>query len=422
MERLSLTIEEERALLPLYRTRPRYFLFTGVLAALVLWALYVWVSQQLRFGLTVTGMNTPAYWGIYIVNFVFFVGLSAGGIVVASLAHALGVERYRPIGRIAELVAISCIILATMFITIDVGRPDRLYRLFLHGRWQSPLIWDVSIITVYLVLAVAMGYFATRIDIVKCMKAMPGRAQLYKLLAFGYTDVSQKAVQRDRKILKTLAFIAIPSAVMLHSITAWLLGLIKATPGWHTALLAPLFIGSALVSGLALVIVAVALCRYFFQLDVKAEVITSLGKLLTFAIPVLGYLLFAELLTVMYAGEPAPKAFFMEMIKGRYAPVFWFDLVAGLIIPFIILVLPRLARSVPAVTIAAGLVVVGVLAERINLVIPPLMTRSQLPYLQGFYTPTWQELSMVVGGYAVGILAFAILAKVVPLVEVESNT
>src|SRR3970282_837930 len=97
------------------------------------------LSQQLAIGLGITGMNSPAYWGLYIVNFVFFVGLSAGGIIIASLVHILGLRRFRSVARIAELMAISCIILAVLFILLDMGRPDRLRNLLLHGQLQSPL-------------------------------------------------------------------------------------------------------------------------------------------------------------------------------------------------------------------------------------------------------------------------------------------
>lgn len=129
-------------------------LAVGLLLILIGGASYALI-EQLTSGLGITGMNSPAYWGLYIVNFVFFVGLSAGGIIIASLVHALGLHQFRPVARIAELMAISCIILAALFILLDMGRPDRLGNLFLYGQLQSPLVWDVIVVNVYLLVSLA---------------------------------------------------------------------------------------------------------------------------------------------------------------------------------------------------------------------------------------------------------------------------
>lgn len=477
---------EERYLRPLLKTGPGYLLSVGTLLALIAWALYAY-AQQLRIGLGVTGMNTPTYWGFYIVNFVFFIGLSAGGIIVASLVHAFGLERFRSVARIAELMAISCLILATTFIMLDLGRPDRFYHLLLYGRLESPLIWDVIVITLYLLVGMAYGYFGTRADLVRCITLIPQRRWLFRLLALGYTDLTEQALERDRKILRALALVGLPLAVALHSITAWILGLVKAQPGWYSALMAPLFVVSATVSGLALLIVSAVFSKKILKLEVEEGVIKDLGRLLALLIPVLGYFLFAELLTVTYAKEPAGLHIFQEMVFGRYAPIFWGNLILGLLYPLVILAKPKrktvawaglpagvaivllviwfnvdtplllnwvlpftFGFSLPIwleyfllwlfglllplflllderrstevrVGIAAALVVLGVLAERWNIVITPLLKHAHLPYAPGSYTPTLIELSLVIGVYAIGALFFAVCAKLFPLVEIEEE-
>ncbi len=474
----------EGRLQPLLRIGPGYLLGVLALLAIVGWAAYVYVVQQLRLGLGVTGMNTPTYWGLYIVNFVFFVGLSAGGVIVASLVHAFNIEKFKSVARIAELLAISCLLLAILFITLDLGRPDRLFNLVRYGRLGSPLIWDVIVISTYLLVSMAYGYFGTRLDLVKCLKLFPSRRWLYRVLALGYTDDSPRAVARDRKILKALAVIALPLAVALHSVTAWILGLLKAKPGWHSALLGPLFVVSATVSGLALVILAVAFVKRLLKLPIKEELLEDLGRLLALAIPVLGYFLFAELLTVTFAAEPTKIAIFEEMIVGKWAPIFWLDLILGLVLPLVILLKPSprlilaggavavlvltpiaylfprafpslLSRLFPTVAIlptwveyplvwitilviallvlahprwaastrvgvAAFLVVLGVLAERFNIVVPPEL-HPLLPYPHGVYSPTWVEYTIVAGVYALGILFFVVCSKLFPLVELEEG-
>jgi len=411
---------EEKYIQSLVHTGPKYYITVAVLGLIIAWALYAYI-YQLIYGLGVTGMNTPTYWGFYIVNFVFFVGLSAGGVIVASLVQAFNIQKFRSVARIAELLAISCLILATIFITLDLGRPDRIWHLLAYGRLGSPLIWDVIVITTYLLVGLAYGYFGTRADLVKCMEAIPQKRRLYRFLALGYTDTSEKALRRDRKILRGLAIVALPLAVALHSVTAWIMGLLKARPGWHSALLGPLFVVSATVSGLALVSLAVVLGRKLMKLAIKDEVVKALGRLLFLVIPILGYFLFAELLTVTFAREPAALSIFQEMIYGHFAFIFWFNLVLGLLVPFVILAFPR-ARTDFGVGVASLLVVLGVLAERWNITIPSQLHADHfLPYPHGVYNLTWVEYSLVVGVYALGVLFFAICAKLFPLVEIEEE-
>ncbi|MFQ5898880.1 MAG: NrfD/PsrC family molybdoenzyme membrane anchor subunit [Candidatus Methylomirabilia bacterium] len=455
-------------------------------------ALYA-LGWQLQIGLGITGMNSPAYWGLYIVNFVFFVGLSAGGIIIASLVHALGLSQFRSVARIAELMAISCMILALLFILLDLGRPDRLANLFLHGQLWSPLVWDVIVINLYLIVSLIYGYFGLRGDLARLLAMTPGRRWLYRLLALGYTDLSSRALARDQKVVRIVAFVGLPLAVALHTVTAWILGLVKARPGWYGAIMAPLFIISATVSGLALLLASVVFCRRFLKLPIEEKVVRDLGKLLVLSIPVLGYLLFAELLTVLYGREPGAFHVFEEMMFGGYAPVFWGNLLFGLLFPLavlgailfgvnrqlvlgggvlatplvavaaarlpgwtppvlggvftailevpvppwlgyallwlggLLLLLLLLDQRMPAdvrIGIAAGLVVVGVLAERWMIVVIPLIGHAHLPYayVPPSYAPTAVEALLAVGVYAVGGLLFAFSAKFLPLVELEPST
>lgn len=410
---------ERRNLLPLVRMPSGYIVFLCVTLLVIAWGIYVY-SLQWRFGLGITGMSNRASWALYIVNFVFFIGVSAGGIIVGALAYAVGIERFRPVARIAELGAISCLILATVFIMLDLGRPERFWHLIRYAHFESPLVWDVTIIGIYLAIAMALGYFATRPDLVRCMTAIPKRRRLYRLLTLGYTDISAEALSKDQKILKVLAATSIPAAVLLHSITAWILGLVKAQPGWHSALIAPLFIVSAVVSGLALVILATVFSRIFLGLKIGDEAIRGLGRILFFLIPVLGYFLFAEMLTVIYVRDPAGVHVFREMMFGPYALFFWFNLIGGLIVPFLLLAVP-LARTVNGIALASFLVVAGVLSERWNIVVPPLLGHTNLPYPEASYIPTWPELSLTVVTYALGILVYLLLARLFPLVELEAE-
>ncbi len=466
----------------LMRWNPRLLSAAAILGVVILAAAYAY-SLQLRAGLGVTGLNRPAYWGLYIVNFVFFIGLSAGGIIVASLVHAFGLQQFRSVARIAELMAISCLLLAMSFIILDLGRPDRLLYVLRYPHPQSPLLWDVTVVNGYLLIGMAYGYFGTRADLVRAMVVKPRERWLYRALALGYTDLSPRSLARDHAILRAFAVVGLFGAVALHTVTAWILGLTKARPGWFGAVMAPLFIVSATVSGLALLLVSVILARRFLRLAIEPKVVRRLALLLAFSLPVLGYFLIAELLTVFYGAEPAALHVFRTMMYGPYAAVFWGNLFLGLLFPLVLLalVLGRVPRRWLAVVglaltpawavvasllsfgtptvfgltappwvlsaiawlfalgfllaclsrrlseearigISATLVVAGVLAERWNIVVPSLVGHSFLLFPPGRYAPTGLELLLVAGVYALGGLFFVVCATVLPLVESEEET
>lgn len=391
----------------------KWFVAMVALLAAVGWGAYNLIFEQWAKGLEVTGLNVSIYWGLYIVNFVFLIGVSAGGIIVAALAYAAGVERFRPVARIAELMAISCLILATLFIFVSIGAPDRFYFLFLYGRLGSPLIWDVIIILAYLALAMALGYFGTRADLVRVMNAMPTRRWLYRLLALGYTDLSPAALERDRKILRALAIVSVPAAILLHSVTAWILGVVKARVTWHTSLLGPLFVVSAVVSGLALVIVSAIIAKGLLGLRIKRETIADLGKLLAFSIPVLGYFLFAELLTVTFGKEPEPLRIFQQMISGQFAPVFWVNLIVGLVLPLFLLVIPArisvgwaFARAAAATAFAAVVMAIWPWAG------------ADVEVLLPTWLPGWGALVQPVWVVAVLVVLIVAVTLVVPSTSV----
>ncbi|MBI4301954.1 MAG: polysulfide reductase NrfD [Chloroflexi bacterium] len=409
---------DDRNLHHLLQTGRGFYLLAGVLLVLIAWGLYAFGYE---FTVGDTGANTPMYWGLPIANYVFFVGLSAGGIIVASLVYVFNMEHFRPVARIAEILAIISILMAMMIIVFDIGRPDRFWHLYRYGRLQSPLVINVYTMTSYLIICLAYLYFGSRADIVACMKRFPQRRPLYWLLTLGQTNDSDKAIKRDRKILKGIALLALPTAIALHSITGFIFGVIKAQPGWHTAILPPLFVVSALVSGLGLVIVVSVLGKKFFKLSIEDQIIYDLSRYLVFLMPVLAYLLTAEWFTVWFAGEETRSQILSSMFKGTYAPIFWADVTLGLAIPFTLLVLPR-TKNIPGITIAATLAFVGVLAERIDIVLPSLTFRQVLYYSVGTYSPSWTEYSISLGTYAIGILIFLIIAKLIPLVENEHKT
>jgi molybdopterin-containing oxidoreductase family membrane subunit len=334
---------------------------------------YQWIN-----GLAVTGLSNTISWGMYIISFMFLVGISAGGLIVAAGAELVGSERFSSLTRLAVLLSGAAILAAAVSILPDLGRPQFVWRMIRQPHWTSPLNWDVIIITVYLTIAAIDLYILTRPN------PKPGA-------------------------MRTMAFVALPAAVLVHSITAWIFGLLVARPFWNTALLAPMFISSALVSGLALLIVTAHIVERTTDWEPDRGVFDDLGKLMVWFIAVDGFLLFAEILTTYASRIPDHLKQLNVLLTGRLAPVFWAEVAIGVVIPFAICA-SRLRRRRGWVVAAGVLAMLGVFAKRINIV----MTSMFMPLVglapgipggrpgQSFrpdpiYLPTWVEAGVLIG-------------------------
>lgn len=382
---------------------PGYTYLAGVLAVMVGVGIFL-AARQTMLGLGVTGMTRPVHWGIYVANFIFAVGISAGGIAISAVAHTLNLKRLKTVGVVAEAMAISFLILAGLFITEDLGRPDRVYFLLLHGRFTSPLLWDVSVITSYLGLCSALLFFSVRPEMVEKFRYQQKTGWLSRVFALGASrPLSHRALESNHRILRTLAIISIPGFVALHSVTAWILGLVKGQAGWNTTILAPLFIVSALVCGMAGVILNVLLARRMFKIKIDNSVVEEMGKYLFLLIPVLMYFLLSEYLTVGYSGSVVHMEVLHSLLRGRFAGIFWFDVIVGQVIPLILLSIPRL-RTALWIGVSSFLVVIGIFTERLYILLPSLMSPN-LP-VHAAYHPTASEWGMMVATYSLGLLIF----------------
>jgi molybdopterin-containing oxidoreductase family membrane subunit len=393
----------------------------GFLVVVLIVGLAAW-AYQMRYGLSVTALNNVVMWGQYILFFMFFVGLSAGGLIVASAGRLFGVARFRPIVRLAVLEATVAIMLAALFLLPDIGRPERIWHLFRYPNATSPMVWDIAIVTIYFTLSAVYTWLYTRGDL----------ARAGSPLALG-TSPSDRAAARDDRIKGALAWVALPAAVLLHSITAWIFGLQIARGFWYSAIMAPLFVSSALVSGLALVILLALVLRRLRRLDFDDDLVAYLGGMLGVFIVVEGFFVFCETLTAAYPGAAFESEPMRRMIYGPYAPFFAFEIVVGLVVPFLMVVRRGWRARVAVVATASVLAVVGIYVHRLNIVLnglsfplvdlPPGLAKGDYAPLTSsfstsyFYMPSLVEWLIVAGVLAFGALVLTLAALVLPLRE-----
>ena len=379
---------------------------------------------QFANGLVVTGMRNTVMWGQYILFFMFFVGLSAGGLIVASAGRLFGIKAFKPITRLAVLEATVAVVLAATFILPDLGRPERILNIPLYFNPTSPMVWDITIVTIYMAMSAFYVWLYARADF----------ARAGSRFALG-TSASPAAIARDEKIKSAMAWVALPAAIMLHSITAWIFGLQISRGFWYTSIMAPMFIASALVSGMGLVIILAVLLRHFKRLDFGDDLVARLGGLLGVFTAVEGFLLLAEYLTALYPGAPEADAA-RRMLSGPYLPLFLFEVVVGLLVPFVILAIRPLRQRPAVVATAGGIAIVGIFVHRLNLVLnglsfPNIELPPGLPVGRPggvtsfaesyFYVPTIIEWLVVLGVLAFGALVFTISVRILPLKEPDTH-
>lgn len=360
------------------------------------------LAYQLVNGLGVTGMNNTVSWGLYITMFMFFVGLSAGGLIVSSSATVFNIPAFKVVAKPATILSTVCVIIAGLFIMVDLGGPFRMLNLILHSQFVSPLMWDVCIISLYLAINIIYLFLMTR-------------------------------PTPNQKSLKIMSSVALPVAILVHSVTAWIFGLQIAREGWHSALMAPLFVASALDSGLALLLIVLVLLKTLKVFDVDKKLITSLAGLLVTCVAVDAYLVFSEIITMLWPQEHSVLIVLNEMLSGSMAPFFWGEVVLGFIIPLAILLFKRNREKTSLVVFSSVLIVLGVFFKRVWLLFTsflhpnvegapgvtygkytPSTDPAHFPNFwttQGQYAPSMIEIMIVVGMISFGVLLFIVLAR-----------
>ena len=417
MERFEESIAEDRALLrPMEETGPKFWVFVGVLMAVWLWGMFAYLTQ-LRQGLDVTGLNVPVYWGVYITNFVFFIGISHAGTLISAILRLSHAEWRRPITRAAEVITVLVLVFGVGSVLLDLGRPDRALNIIKHANVRSPLVWDVISISIYLTSSVIYLYLPLIPDIAILREHFPKRRWFYRPLSLGWTG-SAKQVRRLNIAIATMAVLVIPVAVSVHTVVSWVFAM-TVQPMWHSTIFGPYFVVGAIFSGIAAIIIAMAIVRKVYHLEAYLKPIhfNNLGLLLLVMALLWFYFTFAEFLTTFYGADPSHMLIFTSKVSGQFAPYFWFMIITCFIIPFTLLANGRTRGTIWGTVAASLSIEVGMYLERYLIVVPSL-TRPRLPLTGPVYSPSWVEWSMLAAFVAMFILLYTLFTKLFPIVSI----
>ena len=270
--------------------------------------------------------------GVFIAIYFYLTGLSAGSFILSTMAYGFGMEKYKPIGKIGVVLATGLLIIAPLFLLFHIGMPQRAWHLFIYLNLSSPITWGSFLLILYPINCLIYAYFM-------------------------FKD--------DAKLTKLFGFIGIPLAILVHGYTGFILAFGKARALWNTAIMPILFLASAIVSGIALMILVYYVKERFFSKSksVNKDLVLGMGKLLAWAIVFDLFLVACDLIVLSISHTDAQAAAHL-ILSGEFSLLFlFFENLFGKIIPLLLLLVPRL-RTLTTVIIASVLVFIGIFFMR----------------------------------------------------------
>jgi len=413
----------EDLLRPLRSTSPLYWATLCVCLLVILWAGFAWYVQ-LTEGIGVAGIRRPVYWGFYIVNFVFWIGISHAGTLISAILRLTDAGWRKPVTRAAEAITVFALMIGGLFPIIHLGRAWLFYWLIpypnerlLWPNFRSPLLWDMTAIFGYVTGSVLYLYLPLIPDLAQAAAHTGGwRAKLYRILSLGWQG-SDRQWHALELAMKSMAVVILAVAVSVHSVVAFDFSMAIA-PMWHSTIFAPYFVAGAIFSGIAALILAMASIRRFLHLEdyLRPMHFDNLAKLLLLMSIVWLYFTAVEHLTVWYGNEHLEIAVLNHRVAGPHAPYFWGMVVCNFVIPFILLGIRRL-RTIRTAVICGVTVLIGMWLERFLIVVGTL-SNPPLPAAWGDYAPSWVELSITAGTFAGMVFLYLVFVKLFPIIEI----
>lgn len=383
----------------------RYYWLWIVLLSLVVARGALAYLAQLRGGLIETSMRDSVSWAFYIGNFTFLVGVAAAAVLLVIPAYVYHWKPIKEVVILGELLAISAILMCGLFVTVDVGRPDRLLHLVPGlGRLNVPsslLAWDVLVLNGYLVLNLVIATYL-----------------LFRMFA---------GKKPDPRVFTPLVLFSIPAAIGIHTVTAFLYNGLAARPFWNASILAPRFLASAFCSGPAVLLIVMQLLRRFTRFEIQDAAIWKVAELMAYAMFVNLFLLGAEVFKEFYSATEhlAHMRYMFVGLDGRTAivPYMW-TAVGCSIAAFLLFLFPGTRRNVVTLNLGCVLIWIGVYLEKGMGLIIPGMTPDTLGEIYE-YAPSRTELWVAAGIFSIGFLVFTGMTKVamaILLGEFRSST
>jgi Ni/Fe-hydrogenase subunit HybB-like protein len=377
--------------------RPVYYAWCALLLLVMGIGLWFYL-KQMETGLIVTSMRDQVSWGLYIANFTYLVGVAAAAVLLVIPAYIYHFDPIKEIVVLGELFAASSIVMALLFVFVDLGRPDRFWHLIpgigILAFPESLLAWDVIVLNGYLVLNVVVPVY---------------------ILVNSYYEK-----EPIKSFVVPLILLSIPWAVGIHTVTAFLYNGLAARPFWNASILAPRFLASAFCSGPSMIIIIFQVIRWVSNIKITNEALFKMAELIAYAMFLNIFLLGAEVFKEFYSNtiHLAPLLYLYEGLHGHTALVPWMWLsLAFNITAFLLFLIPRTRQRLTTLNIGAFFIIVGVWIEKGPGFVAPGFIPDPLGEIYEYF-PNFTELAISLGIWACGLLVFTLFMKVaLPIVR-----
>ena len=407
------------------KPNPSFYFALSVSVTCLLIGAVAW-GYQIAFGMGIAGLNSPVYWGVYITNFVFWVGIGHAGTLISAILFLFRAKWRNSINRSAEAMTVFAVITAGLFPLIHVGRiwfaPYWMAPIpntnNLWVNFRSPLIWDVFAISTYLTVSLLFWYMGLVPDIASMRDRSHGfKKILFNIMSFGWVG-SLRQWHHYEAGYAFLAALATPLVLSVHSIVSWDFAM-SVQPGWHSTIFPPYFVAGAILSGCAMVYTIVLPLRHMFQMEgfIRKEHLESLIKLTLLTSTIVFYAYSIEFFVAWYSGNEYELAIFQKRAFGPYAFYFWVMVFCNCIFPLAFWS-RRVRQSYVLCFIICVLINVGMWFERYNIIISSLV-EDFLPGSWGHYEPALVEMLITVGSFGWFFTWLLIFCRFFPIVSMS---
>ncbi len=404
-----------------------YFIVLLLLGAGITLAAGLWM-YQVKYGMGAANIHQPIDWGVYIANFVFWVGIAHSGTLISAILYLLRAKWRDSVSRATEAMTIFAIMTAGLFPMVHMGRLWVIYYILpypsqrqLWPNFISPLLWDVLAISTYLTVSIIFFFIGLLPDLAsfrdRCEVTL-GRnhwkSRLYRLLSAGWSGAGGQWRHYGRSYLY-FAALATPLVVSVHSIVSWDFAM-SLLPGWHTTLFAPYFVAGAIHSGLALALVLLIPLRSLLNLKeiIKIDHLEAVAKTILVTTAIIAYSYALEPFIAWYSGNVFESQYMSYLAFGGMAPVYWSLFFFNILAP-LAFVLKFVRRSTYTLFAIGILVNIGMWIERV-MIVTSATGHDFLPHNWSTYFPNMIEIGITTGSFCFFFFFYLLFAKLLPAV------
>ncbi len=381
-------------------------------------------TDMFQVGLGRLGLRHPVGWGVFIVNFVFWIGIGHAGTLISAILFLFRQKWRTGINRSAEAMTIFAVMTAGIFPVIHTGRPWLAFWLFpypnsrgsLWVNFRSPLLWDVFAVSTYFTISLIFWYIGLVPDLASVRDRAKNKIRkfVYAMLSLGWRGSARNWTHYEMTYL-LLAGLSTPLVLSVHSIVSFDFA-VSIVPGWHTTIFPPYFVAGAIFSGFAMVVTLLVIAREVFNLKsyITMYHLENMNKIMLLTGMMVGYAYVMELFIAWYSGNLYERFAFLNRVGGPYWWAYWTMFSCNVIVPQIFW-FKKLRRSLPVMFVASIFINIGMWFERFVIVVSSLH-RDFLPSSWGYYAPTLWDWMITLGSFGFFFMFFLIFCRLLPTI------